>query len=282
MHTFQNSDIIIFPEDGIYGTGFSRNRIKPYLEFIPDPNQVQWNPCSDPDRYPFTEVQHFLSCLAKNNSIYLVANMGDKQPCSSQCPPDGQFQYNTDVVYDNQGEFIGRYHKQHLFHELQFDTPNTTDFTYFDTEFGRVGVFTCFDIMFHEPAVRLIEQYNITTVAFPTAWIDALPLFTAIQFHAAFAAGMGVNFLAANIHRPSRGFIGSGIYTPLGILNFYYDNLHQQGRLLINDIEVLENRRPSMNLDKYQTSSILHGTSNTDEFTSYLFHPLTLQREMSK
>jgi pantetheine hydrolase len=128
--------------------------------------------------------------------------------------------------------------------------------------------------MFHEPAVRLIEQYNITTVAFPAAWIDALPLFTAIQFHAAFAAGMGVNLLAANIHRPSRGFIGSGIYTPLGILNFYYDNMHQQGRLLINDIEVLENRRPSMNLDKYQTSSILHGTSNTDEFTSYLFHDL--------
>jgi pantetheine hydrolase len=68
-------------------------------------------------RFGSTPVQERLSCLAKNNSIYVVANMGDKKPCNtsdSHCPPDGRFQYNTDVVFDSQGKLVARYHKVQL------------------------------------------------------------------------------------------------------------------------------------------------------------------------
>lgn len=59
-----------------------------------------------------TEVQEELSCMAKNHSIYIVANMGDRQPCHPQvnanCRKDGYFQYNTDVAFDPNGRLVAR------------------------------------------------------------------------------------------------------------------------------------------------------------------------------
>lgn len=65
-------------------------------------------------RFGSTEVQERLSCMARNYSIYVVANMGDKKSCNltdPKCPKDGHYQYNTDVVYDPEGKFLARYHK---------------------------------------------------------------------------------------------------------------------------------------------------------------------------
>ena len=235
----------MFPEDGIYGMKIkNRKHLAPYLEYIPDPLQESWNPCVEPGRHADTNIQHRLSCLARNNSLYLVANMGDKQPCSlvidPHCPSDGHYQYNTDVVYDPYGTLVAKYHKIHLFYEPQFDEPQKVDFVYFDTPFGRFGVFTCFDIMFREPPITLIERYGVGSVVFPTAWMDSLPLLAAVQFHSSFAVKMGVNFLAANIHLPVNRFHGSGIYTPDTNAVYYYNNsLMSEGRLLISKINVV-------------------------------------------
>ncbi|XP_050409586.1 pantetheinase [Patella vulgata] len=109
----ENVDIIVFPEDGIYGLNFNRDTIKPYLEDIPDPKEFIWNPCNQSEYANGVEVQITLSCMARNNGIYVVANMGDKKVCDADsiCPDDGQRQYNTDVVFDPQGNLVARYHK---------------------------------------------------------------------------------------------------------------------------------------------------------------------------
>ncbi|XP_041369845.1 pantetheinase-like [Gigantopelta aegis] len=112
----QNVDILFFPEDGIYGMMLKiRRQVAPYLEYIPDPRKESWNPCTEPGRHANTEVQQYLSCLARNNALYLVVNMGDKQPCSIKtdpgCPYDGQYQFNTNVVYGPTGTLIAKYHK---------------------------------------------------------------------------------------------------------------------------------------------------------------------------
>ncbi|XP_008056798.1 vascular non-inflammatory molecule 2 isoform X2 [Carlito syrichta] len=109
----QGARIIVTPEDALYGWKFTRETVFPYLEYIPDP-QVNWVPCKDPQRFGHTPVQARLSCLAKNNSIYILANIGDKKPCNSQdstCPPNGYYQYNTNVVYNTEGQLVARYHK---------------------------------------------------------------------------------------------------------------------------------------------------------------------------
>lgn len=50
------------------------------------------------------QVLQRLSCMARRYQLYLVANMGDLQPCPlaaapSSCPPDGRWQFNTNVVF---------------------------------------------------------------------------------------------------------------------------------------------------------------------------------------
>lgn len=51
------------------------------------------------------QVQQQLSCMARRHNLYVVANMGDVQPCplqtdpTSSCPTDGRWQFNTNVVF---------------------------------------------------------------------------------------------------------------------------------------------------------------------------------------
>lgn len=47
---------MVFPEDGIHGFNFTRTSIYPYLDFMPTPREVRWNPCLEPHRFNDTEV----------------------------------------------------------------------------------------------------------------------------------------------------------------------------------------------------------------------------------
>lgn len=235
----QDAQIIVTPEDALYGWKFTRETIFPYLEDIPDP-RVNWIPCQDPRRFGHTPIQTRLSCLAKNNSIYVVANIGDKKPCNyrdSACPPNGYYQYNTNVVYDAEGKLVARYHKYHLYSEPQFDVPEKPELVTFNTTFGKFGIFTCFDILFHEPSVTLVKDLHVDSIVFPTAWMNVLPLLTAIEFHSAWAVGMGVNVLAANIHHVSLNMTGSGIYAPDSPKVYHYDMETELGKLLISKLD---------------------------------------------
>ncbi|XP_052790023.1 pantetheinase-like isoform X2 [Mya arenaria] len=241
----QNADIIVFPEDGVYGVYMDDQHeiVYPYLELIPDPTKLQSNPCNNPSTLPDTEVQQVLSCIAKENKLFVVANIGDKVPCNqndTKCPGTGHYQYNTNVVYDPQGTLVARYHKYNLYGEYQFDRPEHADIAVFETPFGRFGTFTCFDILFEHPAIDLITKHNVTNIVFPTAWMDAAPFFNSIQFHSAFAAAHGINHLASNIHFPQYRFHGSGIYTPEGAAAYYYNTtVGSEGRLLVKEIPVV-------------------------------------------
>ncbi|XP_018861425.1 pantetheinase [Parus major] len=124
-------------------------------------------------RFGPAPVQERLSCMARNNSIYVVANIGDKKPCDSSdpgCPRDGRYQYNTDVVFDTQGKLVARYHKYNLFQgESQFNYPKEPEAVIFETPFGKFGIFTCFDILLstgsgiYAPAGARTYSYNMKT-----------------------------------------------------------------------------------------------------------------------
>lgn len=241
----QGVDIMVFGEDSLYGYHMRyRHVIKHYLEPIPDPTVIMWNPCNEPMRFPQDEIQVELSCMAKRNKMYIVANMGDIQLCEPgdpRCPKEGWYQYNTNVAYDKEGNFIARYHKQNRYLEPQFNSPAHPQHVYFDTKFGRFGLVICNDIIFYDPIVELIREYNVTDIIFPTAWPEALPLYSSIGFVSSFAVGHNVNVLHANIRDPHNRDVfvyGSGLYTPVGPVKYVYDPISPTGILIIGDVPI--------------------------------------------
>ena len=230
------ADIIVFPEDGIYGFVFLiREQLLPFLEEIPDPRVKTYTPCGDAS-FSDRPVLTYLSCLAQKNEIVLVANMGDKQKCNnlsiqlpsdrsgSECPPNGWYQYNTNVVFDSDGVLLAKYHKTHLYgrENIIFDTPHPTPHVTFHTKFGvTFGTFTCYDILYCDPPLELLNM-GIRNFVFPTAWGNSYPFYTSIAFQQAWSWKTRSNFLAANQHFPNKhsfpadiGFYltGSGVYS---------------------------------------------------------------------
>ncbi|KAK2887717.1 hypothetical protein Q8A67_015945 [Cirrhinus molitorella] len=240
----QGAQIIVFPEDGIHGFFFTRESIAGYLEAIPDPQKVTWSPCADPLRFPDTEVLHNLSCMALKNRLFLVANMPSRLSCNRtvdpHCPADGQYQFNTNVVFNDQGVIVARYHKQNLYFEASFDTPPECEYITFNTPFaGRFGTFICYDILFRDPAVTLVKEMGIRQIVFPTAWMNKLPLLASVEFQRAFSYGTGITLLAANTHSTNYRMTGSGIFTPWDSLT-YHDAKGDSGKLLVRRVPVLD------------------------------------------
>lgn len=63
--------------------------------------------------------------------------------------------------------------------EHNFDTTKEPEVITFDTDFGiKFGTFTCFDILFYNPALQLTRHHNITDIVFPTAWFSEVPFLT--------------------------------------------------------------------------------------------------------
>lgn len=212
--------MIVFPEDGLFlGT---KKTVVAMLSEIPDPqtlNEYNNNPCDHSDKFSQSSVLIKLSCIAKENNLYLVANFGTRQNCKPLemvgnriCPEIGFLALNTDVVLDPKGVFIRRYRKYNMFIEI-FDKAPSLETVYFDTPYGRFGIFTCFDLLFKKPALQLVEEHHIDTAIFPTWWYDELPLLTAIQTQDSWSAMTKVNMLGSNIHKKALGSVGSGIFT---------------------------------------------------------------------
>ncbi|KAM8884284.1 biotinidase isoform 2-T2 [Synchiropus picturatus] len=264
----QGAQILVFPEDGLQGFKFSRSSISSYLESIPDPQQETWNPCTEPGRHDGTEVLQRLSCMARRNGIYLVANMADVQPCplpsdpSAPCPPDGHWQFNTNVVFrytvntsvtpmmlvlclslsrSSEGALVARYHKNNLYFEAAFDAPPRPEVVTFETPFaGKFGLITCFDILFDRPTLTLLEQ-GVRQLIFPAAWMNQLPLLDLIQFQRAFSLGSNITLLSPNIRSDALLMTGSGIYWPSGAV-YHHARLGdpEEGKLLVASVPLLE------------------------------------------
>lgn len=208
------ADIIVFPECGLSTIHLPENRdeIRPILTPIPDPAQ-RHVPCMDTvGEVP--EVLHLLSCAARNHSVYVVVNIPEIAPCAGAgCPSDGEFFYNTDIVFDRTGALTARYRKYNLFGEPAFDVTPAAELSTFDTDFGvRFGMATCFDIYFHDPIVRLVRELGVKDIVYPVAWFSELPFLTAIQVQDGWSRTLDVNLLAAGYDDPANRNGGSGIY----------------------------------------------------------------------
>ncbi len=97
-------------------------------------------------------IQDFMAGMAREYGIWLI---GGTLPLAS---PDASKVINTTLVYNPQGEHVGRYDKIHLFgftkgtesyNESKTIVPGSTVGTV-DTPLGKVGLSVCYDLRFPE------------------------------------------------------------------------------------------------------------------------------------
>lgn len=124
-----NVDLILFAEGiTVVGTGKSYDQV---AETVPGPTTAR------------------LGTLAVKKRTYIVAGLYER---------DGTAVFNTAVVIDRKGSVVGRYRKVHLpMAEMEQLVPGN-DYPVFRTDFGIVGVMTCYDAVFSEPARALALQ----------------------------------------------------------------------------------------------------------------------------
>lgn len=170
-------DILIFPE-------YTLNNIAFPIE-LPNPID-KLNPCESQENFDNLLID--LSCLARDKEIYLCINLNEKEECNEEsqlsrndsrpCSSLGFSRYNTNVIFDRNGTVVGRYRKFNLFRESGVNTTHNAELSTFETDFDvTFGNIICFDILFYEPAMQLVQK-GIKNFIFPALWTSELPFLT--------------------------------------------------------------------------------------------------------
>lgn len=81
--------------------------------------------------------------------------------------------FNSVVVYDADGEYLGKYRKNHIpdgpqYLEKYYFTPGNTGYPIFNTQFGKIAVGICWDEWFPEVA-RIFALQGAQIIFYPSA-----------------------------------------------------------------------------------------------------------------
>ncbi|XP_017781949.1 PREDICTED: vanin-like protein 1 [Nicrophorus vespilloides] len=223
-------DIIVYPESTLLtGVVVSQSKLIEEAAIV----EVEDVPCANEKNHQKYFVN--LSCAAKNHKTYLSVNLLEKVKCEGEKCPHGWWMYNTNVVFDRTGKIVASYRKLNLFGEnVEVPKPMRTTFT---TDFGvTFGMFICFDIMFKEPALEVVNQ-GVKHFLYPTMWFSELPFLSAVQTQYMWSYENDVVLLASGANNPKKGSGGSGIYQGRkGPLTTYMSD-KEGTKVLIADVE---------------------------------------------
>ena len=244
----QGAEIIVFPESGVTGRIFCidcKKAVRAFAEDIPDvvPGTTV-NPCTD-NKYADRPVLQRLSCIARNHSIVLVANMPDEKD---------ELLFNTDVVFETDGSFIAKYYKQHLFAmESQiFNTSDSYRYITFQVSFGvEFSVFICYDVLFCDPPLDMVNK-GIKNFVYSTYWGNRYPHYMSVSVRQGWSWRNKVNVLSSGINNKFEDSnlgkfysSGSGIYSAGKPLGYYVSGetfTEPSGRLIIADVPLVPGR----------------------------------------
>lgn len=155
------------------------------------------------------------SCYARDHAITLVVDTCETRFCNcnetSACPPDGRWQWNTQVAWGPQGDLQMKYHKSHLFGESGVFDQAAAEVVTFTAEFGATfGTFVCYDIMYAHPAGDVVAS-GVRDVLFSSWWINGTPTFNAVMIQQGWSRVKRANLIAANTGASCNN-AGGGIY----------------------------------------------------------------------
>lgn len=161
------AQVLVFPEFGLEPVHqANRTDLYAYAETVPAMSTTSVIPCNESNDFADRPIQLRMSCVAQKHSILVLVNMIDYQPCvpsaDPNCPEDERYLYNTDVMFDESGAIVAKYHKTHVWLSNldKYDQPITTEYvTYQSPSIGvEFGLFICFDIVFPDPAKVLVDR----------------------------------------------------------------------------------------------------------------------------
>ncbi|CAL1299391.1 unnamed protein product [Larinioides sclopetarius] len=259
----KGADILVFPEYALYPE-CNRTQTTLFCELVPDPKEKA-NPCVEAERFSTSPTLRTLSCMARNNSMVIQANMAEYLPCKGEpgCNPSGHLQFNENVIFDRDGTVIGRYRKEHLWNEPHFDLPREKQIPKFTVDFGTFISYVCFDI-FLERIVEVEEMNDVDGVVFSTMWENTMPFGMTVEFFESFAITMNTTLMAACIQLPGQWALGSGIFSgPYGALAYTFD---PDG---LNKLVVARVPRKNKVLEDPKSSiTVVHFNGTTSEWDS--------------
>ena len=124
----------------------------------------------DPERLKLAESlpgasTHALSALAKELNVVIVASFFERVTAGVY--------YNSAVVIDADGSYLGKYRKIHIpddecFYEKFYFIPGDLGYKVFATKYGKIGVLICWDQWFPE-AARITALMGAEIIFYPTA-----------------------------------------------------------------------------------------------------------------
>ncbi|MFM7468717.1 MAG: nitrilase-related carbon-nitrogen hydrolase [Vampirovibrionales bacterium] len=123
------------------------------------------------ERLPEGRTVQWGKAMAKQYQMVLIL------PVFEEAKAPG-FYYNTAVVIDSDGTYLGKYRKHHIpqvagFWEKYFFKPGSEGFPVFETAVGTVGLFICYDRHFPECA-RALALHGATMAFNPSATVAGL------------------------------------------------------------------------------------------------------------
>ena len=132
----------------------------PYFCQVQDVKYYPWA-----EQVPDGPTTTLMQEIAAKHKIVLVVPLYEEE--------DFGIYYNTGVVIDSDGTFLGKYRKTHLPHlpgfwEKFYFRPGNTGYPVFETAVGRVGVYICYDRHFPEGA-RMLGLNGAEIVFIPSA-----------------------------------------------------------------------------------------------------------------
>lgn len=106
-----------------------------------------------------------MSGVAAENNVVLVLPYFEKRAPG--------IYYNSAVVIDADGSYLGKYRKMHIpddpgFYEKYYFTPGDLGYQVFKTRYGKIGVLICWDQWYPE-AARLTALKGADIIVYPTA-----------------------------------------------------------------------------------------------------------------
>jgi predicted amidohydrolase len=142
----EKPDLMVLPENFAH-LQLETELLNKVAEVIPDKN---------------APLQKKMSEIAKNIHCNLVFGLTEV---------DQGKHYNSVIVYDRNGEYVGKYKKTHLCPTEMHYYSQGDELTVFDLDIGKLGIAVCMDIHYQE-MWRVMALMGADIIAHPTGWRD--------------------------------------------------------------------------------------------------------------